>query len=526
MVTHAGNLRPRTTNRDTTTSAGIYCRISRDEADKGLGVERQEEDCRRLCATRGWPVHDVYTDNDISASKYSRKPRPEYERLLNDIRSGNVSAVVVFSKDRLHRKLGELEDFVSTCEAAGITTITSASGDVNISDADSLAQLGMEVVWAKRESDKISQRIKRQRVQAAERGESKSTGGTRPYGFENDRETVREDEANRIREAARRIREGASLRSICADWNEQGVPTAAGGKWGGPGLRQILMSARVAGKRVHRKQVVGDAVWPAILDPATYAAVCTILRDPSRRHTEPKKDYPLRGVLICSECGKTLQSCPRRPHGKPMTEAIRNYSCRKGVAGGCGKVFVRANWTEDYVKQYVVPIADLPSTRQILRDAEGAEIAGATELIEANAADEAKLANLADLVADGTLNPVHVRKAAATLKADIAARNAKLAGLAGRSALDRLTGNVRKQWDTLSSEDKRAVLLSFCKGIVIAPSKVKGQHHLDRSRISIAWRVDALESLEQALPSEDGWSLAVDEAGNLYEIGDLKATAS
>src|ERR687887_507586 len=36
--------------------AGIYTRISMDRVGGGLGVERQEQDCRELCARRGWEV--------------------------------------------------------------------------------------------------------------------------------------------------------------------------------------------------------------------------------------------------------------------------------------------------------------------------------------------------------------------------------------------------------------------------------------------------------------------------------------
>jgi site-specific DNA recombinase len=46
---------------------GIYCRISRDRVGAGLGVERQEEDCRDLANRLRWDVVDVYTDNDLSA---------------------------------------------------------------------------------------------------------------------------------------------------------------------------------------------------------------------------------------------------------------------------------------------------------------------------------------------------------------------------------------------------------------------------------------------------------------------------
>ncbi|MBC7462720.1 MAG: recombinase family protein, partial [Actinobacteria bacterium] len=45
----------------------IYCRISDDREGSGLGVARQEEDCRALANKRDWSVEQVFVDNDISA---------------------------------------------------------------------------------------------------------------------------------------------------------------------------------------------------------------------------------------------------------------------------------------------------------------------------------------------------------------------------------------------------------------------------------------------------------------------------
>ncbi|WP_246430472.1 recombinase family protein [Streptomyces rectiverticillatus] len=50
-----------------TTRAAIYVRISQDRDGAGLGIARQEEGCRALCARKGWDAIDVYPDNDVSA---------------------------------------------------------------------------------------------------------------------------------------------------------------------------------------------------------------------------------------------------------------------------------------------------------------------------------------------------------------------------------------------------------------------------------------------------------------------------
>ncbi len=74
----------------TTVRAAVYVRISSDRAGAGLGVARQEEDCRALCDRLGWQVARVYPDNDVSA--YSGRRRPQWERLNADIAAGLVDS--------------------------------------------------------------------------------------------------------------------------------------------------------------------------------------------------------------------------------------------------------------------------------------------------------------------------------------------------------------------------------------------------------------------------------------------------
>jgi DNA invertase Pin-like site-specific DNA recombinase len=102
------------------TKAAAYLRQSVDKKDDKLAIDRQRQDCIKLCKRRGWtPVE--YVDNDTSAST-SR--RPGYQDMLADIESGAIGAVVVWHVDRLHRRPIELEEFISLADAKGIALAT------------------------------------------------------------------------------------------------------------------------------------------------------------------------------------------------------------------------------------------------------------------------------------------------------------------------------------------------------------------------------------------------------------------
>src|SRR5689334_23039362 len=139
--------------------AVIYCRISLDRSGKGLGVEQQERDCRALADRLGLDVREVYIDNDVSASGYTRKRRPEYERMLRDLEA-SPAAIVAMHPDRMYRQMAELENLVKVVERLGITIHTVHGGDVDLSTASGRTTARLVGVIAQGESERMSERRK------------------------------------------------------------------------------------------------------------------------------------------------------------------------------------------------------------------------------------------------------------------------------------------------------------------------------------------------------------------------------
>ena len=86
-----------------------------------------------------------------------------------------------------------------------------------------------------------------------------SGGGTRPYGYAEDRMHLVAEEAAHLREAARRVLAGESLRSVCQDFNERGIATSTRGAWSIQTMRRMLCSARISGRREHHREIVAKA---------------------------------------------------------------------------------------------------------------------------------------------------------------------------------------------------------------------------------------------------------------------------
>ena len=64
-----------------TLKTAIYCRISDDRDGTGLGVERQEIDCRKYATEHSLGDIEIFIDNDISA--FSGKKRPQYLAMMD-----------------------------------------------------------------------------------------------------------------------------------------------------------------------------------------------------------------------------------------------------------------------------------------------------------------------------------------------------------------------------------------------------------------------------------------------------------
>ncbi|HET6834346.1 MAG TPA: recombinase family protein, partial [Acidimicrobiales bacterium] len=330
---------------------GVYARISDDRAGSGLGVARQQGDCEALAKARGWDVVETYVDNDISA--YRGKARPGYGRLLTDLSTGRIGGVVAWHPDRLHRSPIELEAFIDAVEATGAVVATVQAGDVDLSTPSGRMVARIVGAVARHESEHKAERQKRKHLELAQAGKP-AGGGHRPFGFEADRVTVRDDEAEIVRDMATRVAAGESLRGVVVELNARGITTPTGKAWRQYSARRMLLSPRIAGMREHRGQPVAEASWPAIVDRGTWEACRRVLLDPARVTNRTARSYLLKGIARCGLCDARLVARPR-------SDKARCYVCSTGPGfKGCGKIRVLAEPLEDLAVDMVLAAIDGP----------------------------------------------------------------------------------------------------------------------------------------------------------------------
>jgi site-specific DNA recombinase len=392
-----------TSDGETPRRAAIYARLSRDKKGGGVNVARQEADCRDLAARLHPPVEivAVHSDNDITAFKGTRrsKPRPGYEELLDDLRSGRVDAVIAWHTDRLHCDLPELEEYISVCGEGsdGVPTYTVRGGDLHLDTASGRMVARILGTVARQEVEHMIERQKDHKEGV--RRDGGRVGGVRPFGYILDPVTKdttggkglipEPTEAAAIRDAYTKVLAGGSTMAIAREWNAAGLrtprktadPAKTGRGYGGSPwkintVKQVLVRAQNAALIEYKGEIIGPANWDPIVSEDTWRAVKAILDDPARRTTPgPKPRHLLTGLLICGVCGGTA-------FGVVHNRDRFYYKCQQGSWGTPGMAavaghppFRRRDLLDEYVETVIIERLSRPDVQAALNTRPEVDIA-------------------------------------------------------------------------------------------------------------------------------------------------------
>lgn len=451
----------RTAVRPTRTLCAVsYNRISKFRAQAGnhsavvdRGVDRQQADADSTA--EDFDLGDVvrhYVDNDLSASEFATKVRPEWLALLEHIATGEVTHVLVWVLDRIIRDPNDLERLLNLCREHGTVIVQTATGSVvDPNNPESVMHARITGAVAAYESAKTSMRIRRKHAQMAVDG--KPHGGRRRFGYEPGMVAVRESEAAVVRMLVGRLLAGESLYRLAADLTDAEVPTPQGGQWSGPNLRTMLLRPHLAGLRVHRGEVVGKGTWEPIITEAQHAQVVALLSSPERKSsTSNARVYLLAGLAVCDECGSPLRGKPKTGRGN-----LPSYMCQTGR-----HTHRRVDLVDATVEAAIVArLERTDATGLLVDDTEGEELA---RLRTARAALDVRYADTVDEHVAGRMTSRAFSTTTARLEADMDQLDAAIrdaVAMAGRASAV-LTGAVgdraAEAWASASLARRRALI--------------------------------------------------------------------
>ena len=282
----------------------LYTRVSSDKA-KGRSVIEQEQECRAECDRRGWTVAEVLCDNDRSATRFATQGRPEYQRLQQILRKGDV--LVTWEASRAQRDLKAYVALRDLCAGRGV--MWSYSGALfDLSKADDRFRTGLDALRSEDEAEKTRERILRAHRANLDAGRPH---GQCPFGYRilrdpNTGKPVKripdEVEAPILQDAARRVLAGESLRSVVALLNQSSTARKV---WRPNNLRRMLASPVYAGHRTHKGEAVREGTWPPLLTADEHSRLVALFDNRVvSRGSAPK--HLLSGIAECAVCGGRL----------------------------------------------------------------------------------------------------------------------------------------------------------------------------------------------------------------------------
>ena len=340
----------------------LYLRLS-DARTEGA-LDGREKLLRAEAARRGWIVHRVVKENDLTHDADGPRPATAFRRraardrhgnvirdqdtgkpvmrvyregwqsVIADLKTGRATAVLAEDLDRACRDPRDLEDLLDACESTGATA-ASLSGSLKLTNGGEDGEIFMARIMVA-QANKSSRDTSRRVAAARDRLHGQSySGGRRPYGYfpaegtEKYHRTlmVVPDERDLIVAAVADILDrDIKLAAITRDWGERGAVTVTGKPWTSQKLRQALIKPAVAGLAVCGSELKA-APWPHILERDTWEKLKAKLDDPVRRNTtgnEPK--HLLSMIARCGICndGTVLYSMGTAHRGG------RGYACRRG----------------------------------------------------------------------------------------------------------------------------------------------------------------------------------------------------
>ncbi|MBA2312134.1 MAG: recombinase family protein [Actinobacteria bacterium] len=464
-------------------AAAVYCRISDDREGSRAGVGRQQDDCEALAKRKRWKIGGLYVDNDVSA--WSGKVRPQYRRMLDDIKVGLIDGVVIWHQDRLVRHPKELEEFFEICDAAGVREMATVTGDIDLGTDDGRFHARILGAVARKESDDKSRRIRRKMEELAKQGRGKG-GGKRPFGFNEDRVTIKETEAKLIKAAAIRVLAGESIKGVCREWTALRVPTVSGVPWNPTVVKRMLVAPRTAGLREHGGVVVADAEWPGILSRDQHQRLNLLLCDPRRRKntTGGARRYLLTGYIYCALCNAKLIA-------RPKQDGRRCYCCATGPGfKGCGKIRSLSEPIEELVAESIFVAMDFGRVDRAMKRQDGS-VSKERLLLDAIRVEEEALDQLArDFYAERLLSRSEFLAAKGALEVKIDGGRTQLSEVeSGRVFMDfpRSENELRSAWENRGLDWRRAVVDAVLEGVTLH-SAVKGRNFFDPERVELTFK--------------------------------------
>lgn len=303
-------------------NAAIYCRVStEDQAREGYSLGEQLEKLKDLCKFRNYNVYRVYEDAGISAKDMDH--RPEFKKMLEDVKNKKVNVIVSYKLDRLTRSVRDLETLISELEKYDCS-LECAMDDINTSTANGRFFVRMLTVLSQLEIERVSERTKFGLVGAIKDGHipvRKTLGFMR----DNKKLIINPNESDIVLRIFDLYLKGNSYQRIANIFNKENILNK---KWYDTTILKILSNPLYKGDYISGGRTGTPVLYEGVVEPIVSKKMweeCQIQTRKNTRNYTRRNDYIFFQKIMCSKCHR-IMAC-KAPGGSKKKYIY--YKCDK-----------------------------------------------------------------------------------------------------------------------------------------------------------------------------------------------------
>lgn len=379
--------------------AGIYTRLSVEDGDD---LEQNSIGNQKKIATHFLAHHPeitpvgTYTDNGISGMTFKR---PDFIRMMEDVRAGRINCIVVKDISRLGRHFVMTSEYVERIfPEIGVRLICINDDYDSASETADAAALMMPFKMIMNDSyvKDISKKIRSSISTKIDNGEYLPSASSIPYGYLRNPTQNTYDIDAETAPIVRRIFEmraaGMKFNAIARQLNFEGVPCPGrlrylrgitkaakyeNALWIRGTIRKITNDRVYLGERIHgrvKRDKVGmekkrrsESEWtvvknahPAIITEKLFACVAKVNEEElahyasfeDRKEIENDMRSIFQGKIFCAECGSTMTGAKgcARPDAKTSSRAFFDCNTYKySNHSRCSSHYIRQEALEETV---------------------------------------------------------------------------------------------------------------------------------------------------------------------------------
>ena len=340
------NLLQKANNNSQRLKVAIYIRVSTTyQVDKDSLPMQRKDLIAYSSLILGIEDYEIFEDAGYSGKNTDR---PAFQSMMQRIRTGEFSHVLVWKIDRISRNLLDFAEMYEELQSLRVTFV-SKNEQFDTSSAMGEAMLKIILVFAELERNITSERVTATMISRANQG--LWNGGRVPYGYNYDVNSasfsIQDNEANVCIILKNDYIENKSLVHTARLLNSLGYKTRSGSDWSPTTVWIIVQSPFYAGMYRYNKHkgteyrtinpkdewVIVKDHHPAIFTIEEHEKMLDILQTNSRNKNvtgqkhHSKNVYVFSGILYCGKCDNRLVSTPGRLQADGFRTAI--YTCPK-----------------------------------------------------------------------------------------------------------------------------------------------------------------------------------------------------